>query len=189
MGFLRPNQIKSILWLSIVSSWIAGIVVGRLLGTSGIILSLSRAVRVPDPSFFGIWWEVIVYFGLTTVSFFVLSHILFGVGAVIFLFARGMYDLSLIVRIESIIEGWSAADIPTSEMMSVLFIILILAANLPLCLWSSHLGIQSSVYALNRLREKPVLPEFGSEPLSQLLLIISASLILGLVASLVFSYI
>ncbi len=166
----------------------AGIIFGRLFGYNEIILELSKAVRIPQSAFFAPWWEMIVYFSLTTISIFVLSHILFGVGGGIFLFARGMYDFSLIVHVEEIIRGWSVSNIPANEVMNVLFVILILTVNLPLCLWSGRLGLQSSIYALNRLRKKPISPDFGSEPLSQLLMIVSASLIVGFVSSLVFSY-
>lgn len=71
----------------------------------------------------------------------------------------------------------------------VLMVLLIVTVNLPLSIWAGELGIQRSIYTLNRIRGVPVSPEFGSEPLSNLLTIISASLITGLVATVVFTYI
>ncbi len=150
---------------------------------------MSKAVGVVHPAQMNFWWEVISYFTLSTVSIFVLSHVLFGTGGVIFLFARGMHDNSLILYLESTISGWSISKIPMSEIYMVLIVVLILTVNLPICLWSGQLGIQRSIYTLNRIREKPVNPDFGKKPLSNLLIAISASLITGLISALLFTYI
>lgn len=188
MDGLRSEQIKAILWLVIIGSWVLGVVAARWAGVDGGFLELSKAVRVPNPSRMGLWWEVIAYFTLTTVSAFVLSHIFFGIGGGIFLFARGVYDNTLLVYLETTISGWSILSIPISEILRVLIVILILTVNLPLCLWSGQLGIQRSIYTLDRLRGKPVNPEFGSEPLTKLLVIVSASLVTGFIAAVVFSH-
>lgn len=188
MNFLRAERLKPILWLLVISSWVLGVVVARWFGDSEIFLELSRAVRVTNPLHLGVWWEVIAYFTLSTVAVFALSHIFFGVGGAIFLFARGMYDNSLIASPETMIGGWSISSIPMSEVWIVLIITLILAVNLPLCLWSGQLGIQRSIYTLCRLRNEPVKPKFGSEPLSNLLIIVSISLVTGLAAAVIFSH-
>jgi len=104
------------------------------------------------------------------------------------LFARGMYDGLLISFVESTIGGWTLVSIPLREVLTVLIILLILAVNLPLCIWSGQLGLQRSYYTLNRLRGDPVRPEFGSEPLSKLLDIVSGAIIAGLIAAIIFSY-
>lgn len=189
MNYLNPNRLKSIIWLAVIGSWALGMIVARWFETSTIFLELSKAVRVPFPLEVGVWWKIIIYFTLTTVSVFALSHIFFGVGGAIFLFARGMYDNSLIFYLETTIGGWSISNIPMSEVWMVLLVILILTVNLPLCLWAGQLGTQRSLYTLNRLRGKPVDPELGSEPLSNLLIILSSSLITGLIAAVVISYI
>lgn len=150
-------------------------------------MNLSRAVRVTSPLDLNVWWEVMLYFTLSVVAIFVLSHILFGVGSAVFLFARGMYDSSLILYLETTVSGWSISEIPTSEVLMVLITALIVAVNLPLCIWAGELGFQRSVYTLYRLRNEPVRPEFGSEPLSNLLIIVSVSLVVGLIAAILFS--
>lgn len=186
MNFLHTDRLKSIFWLVVIGSWILGIVFGRWFGFDAGFLELSKAVRVTSPQHLSFWWELIAYFSLSTVAVFVLSHIFFGIGGAVFLFARGVYDSSLIAYLETTIAGWSFPMVPMSEVWTVLIVTLILAINLPLCLWAGQLGIQRSVYTLNRLRGEPVNPEFGSEPLSNLLKIVSVSLVSGLIAALIF---
>lgn len=185
---MRTDRLKSLFWLVVISSWILGMVVGRWFNVDAF-LGLSKAVRVTSPQQLSFWWELIAYFSLSPVAVFALSHIFFGIGGAVFLFARGIYDSSLIAYLETAIAGWSFASVPTSGVLTVLIVILILAINLPLCLWAGQLGIQRSVYTLDRLRGEPVDPEFGSEPLSNLLKIVSVSLVTGLVAALIFPYI
>lgn len=188
MNFLRTDRIKSILWLLVVSSWVFGVIVGRWFGSESLFLELSKAVRVPSPEDISLWWEFIVYFSLSIVSVFILSRILFGVGGAVFLFARGIYDNSLIVYLEGTIAGWSITQIPISEVLMSLIVVLILAINLPLCLWSGQVGIQRSIYTLERLRGEPIDPEFGSEPFSNLVKFVTVSLLVGLLAALLYSY-
>lgn len=188
MRFLRAEKIKPALWLFVLVSWILGFTYGRWVGTSESVLELSKIVRVTLPTDMSIWWEVLIYFALSTVSVFVLSHILFGIGGAVFLFARGMYDSSLIAYMETTVGGWSFMNLPGSEISMVTITTLIVAVNLPLCLWSGQLGTQRSIYTLYRLRDEPVNPDFGTEPFSKLPIIISISLIAGLVATVLFPY-
>ncbi|KXB05907.1 hypothetical protein AKJ52_02845 [candidate division MSBL1 archaeon SCGC-AAA382C18] len=185
---MRNERIKSIFWLSVIASWISGLAIGKWYGRNSILIDLSKAVRVPTFSFFGTWWEIILYFTLSTVAIFVLSHILFGIGGAVFLFARGIHDSTLLIYLEDIIQSWSVFSIPMSEVLRVIFVVLIFAVNIPLSLWSGKLGIQSSIYTLNRIKGEPVSPDFGSEPLSKLLIIVSASLVTGFVAALIFHH-
>ncbi len=185
---MKSDRLKSFFWLSVITSWIFGLAIGRWYGRSSILMDLSKAVRVPGPSFFGVWWEIILYFALSTVAVFVLSHVLFGVGGAVFLFARGIHDSTLIVYLENILQSWSVSNIPMVDVLKVLFVVLIFTVNLPLSLWAGELGIQSSVYTLNRIRGEPVSPGFGSEPLNRLLMIVAASLVTGFVAALLFNH-
>ncbi len=188
MNRLHSDRLKSVFWLIVVGSWVSGFIVFRWIGSSEILISLSKVVRVPNPIEIDIWWQIIAYFTLSTVSVFALSHILFGIGSTIFLFARGMYDSLLFNYVEKTVSQWNITNVSTSELSSVLIVIIIFGVNLPLALWAGQLGIQRSVYTLNRLRGEPMNPEFGSEPISKLLMVIVLSLITGLIMAVVFSY-
>ncbi len=188
MNILHSDRLKSLFWLIVAGSWITGFVFYRWVGSSQILISLSSVVRVTNPVMLSNWWQFIAYFTLSTVSVFALSHILFGVGSSIFLFARGMYDGLLFGFVEETINEWNVMNVSFSELNPLLIIILIFGINLPLTLWAGELGVQRSVYTLNRLRGKPMNPEFGSEPLSNLLIIVAISLFTGLAAAVVFSY-
>lgn len=150
-------------------------------------MGLSEVVRVGLDQL-SAWWHPIAFMILSVVGVFVLSQVFLGVGASVFLFARGMYDSTLILQLEGIVGGWSAASIPMNEVWIVSMLILILGANLPLCLWSGQLGAQRGVYVFYRLRGKTMDPDFGSEPFSKFLLILTASITIGLVSAIIFSY-
>ena len=175
-------------WVLVVGSWVFGVAHGRWISNEGFFLDLSQAVRISDPAEFDAWWQPFVYFIFTVVAAFVLSQLFFGAGAAIFLFARGVYDSTLIAKLEITIGGWSLPDLPMDEICMVLLVFLILGVNLPLCLWAAHLGGQRSAYMLQRIRGKPVKPELGTRPFSQFLIILAVSIALGLIASLLFSY-
>ena len=185
---MRIERARPIFWLVVVGSWVAGFVYGRWFGSPRLFFELSQAVRVTTPIDLGIWWEVIAYFALSTVSVFLFSHVLFGVGGAIFLFSRGVYDSHLFSQLEFTVHGWSLLDIPMTEVWLVVIIALILAVNLPLCLWSGQLGIQRAFYTFSRLRGKPIDPKFGSEPISDLIWIFVASLGTGVIAALLYSH-
>ena len=184
---MRAEYWAPTFWLVVVGSWVFGIAYGRW-ADNGIFLELSKAVRVPSPLDLGAWWQPLLYFTLSVLALFLLAQLFFGVGAAVFLFARGVYDSSLIGTLEGTMRGWSISYIPIDEVFTVLFILLILAVNLPLCLWSAHLGTQRAVYAWYRLRGKPVKPGSGVFPVSNLLLILAASLAVGLVGAFMLSY-
>ncbi len=187
MYFLQSKRLKSFLWLLIVGSWVFGVLFYRWIGRYDLIFEIGAAVSIFNPLNFGAWWEIIAYFTLSTVSVFIFSHILFGAGGAIFMFARGMHDGLLIGYVEGTIGGWSISSINMSEVATVLIVLIVLSVNLPLCLWAGQLGSQRSVYALYRLRNKPVRPGFGSEPITNLLIIVAASLLFGLIAALLFT--
>jgi hypothetical protein len=183
---MREEYWGAFFWLLVVGSWVFGVAYGRWVGTGGeIFLELSKAVRVPDE--FGAGWEPLAYFIFTTVAIFVLAQLFFGAGAALFLFARGFHDCTLIARAEDIVRRWSF-NLPINEFMRVLLIVLILAVNLPLCLWAAHMGTQRSIYVWHRLTGKPVKPEAGVRPIRDFLLILAASIVAGLVAAFIFSY-
>ncbi|MGQ9788186.1 MAG: hypothetical protein ACUVQM_02580 [Candidatus Hadarchaeaceae archaeon] len=170
-------------WLIIIGSWILGIAYGKWWdGSGGLLSDIGKAISVPPPSSMEVW-QPLLYFPLTTIAAFVLSQLFFGVGAAFFLFMRGVYESSLITSLETIFSGWKLTSITSPEIWTVLFIVLIFATNLPLCLWAAHLGTQRSIRMLYRLREKPTKPITGPELASRLILIITLSLIAGLTAS------
>lgn len=171
------------MWLAVVGCWVFGFVIGRWHDTYPFFMEISKAVRVPDPSAINTWWNVIAYFALSTVSLFVLSHILFGVGGGFFLFSRGMYDSVLFGIVERKVSNWSISDFSLQDTQNIFVISTVLVVNLPLCLWASQLGMQRSFYTLNRIRGEPINPELGSEPISDLLRIIAAALVTGLLVS------
>ncbi|KXA92746.1 hypothetical protein AKJ64_02345 [candidate division MSBL1 archaeon SCGC-AAA259E17] len=192
VNFLGVRRLESVSWLPVVSGWVLGVIVARErvlgIGDDGIFAELSKAVSVPEPLDIGAWWEVIAYFTLTTLAIFALSHLFFGIGGGVFMFARGVHDNFLIVYLETTIGAWSISRTPMSKVLTVLFILLILGANLPLCIWSGKLGVQRSLYTLHRLRKEPIKPEVGSKPFSYMLMIVAASLVVGLIATVVFSH-
>lgn len=174
-------------WLLIVGSWVFGVAYGRWGGGGGVFVDLSQAVRVPSPLELSAWWQPLVYFTLTVLATFVLAQLFFGVGAGIFLFARGVYDSTLIFELESTVGGWSFPDIPAEQFWMVLFIVLILVVNLPLCLWAAHLGTRRATRMWYRIRGKPLRPS-GTPPMPTLSIILAASLAAGLAGAFIISY-
>lgn len=186
---MQEQRWQAAFWLLVVGSWVTGVVYGKWLdGDTGFFVDLSQAVSVTTPFSLEFWWQPLAYFVLTVISVFALSQLGFGAGAGVFLFARGTYDSTLITQLETTVGGWSLTNVPIDESFKILIIGLILAVNLPLCLWAAHLGTQRSVYLLQRLRGVPVKPEFGSVPLSSFLMILAASVAVGLIATFLFSY-
>ncbi len=186
---MRGEYWHAAFWLLIVGSWVLGITYGRWGGGGGLFIDLSQAVRVPSPLDLGVWWQPLAYFALTILTAFVLAQLFFGVGAAIFLFSRGVYDSVLITQLEQMVGGWSFSDIPPNEFWMVLFIVLILAVNLPLCLWAAHLGTQRATRMWYRLRGKPLKPVVGAGPVPTLLLILAASVAAGIVGAFIISYV
>lgn len=186
---MREEYWRAFFWLLVVGSWTFGVAYGHWVSTGeGLFLELSKAVRVPGSVALDAWWEPLVYFIFTVVAIFVLAQLFFGAGAALFLFARGVYDSTLIIRIGTEVRGWSFPDLPTDGVFMVLFVVLILAVNLPLCLWAAHMGTQRSIYIWHRLTGKPVKPEAGVRPIQDFLLILAASIAAGLIAAFLFSY-
>lgn len=175
-------------WLLIIGSWVLGVVYGRWGGGGfGIFADLGQAVSVPSPTLLS-WWQPLLYFVLTVVAAFVLSQIFFGAGAAIFLFSRGVCDVLLFNNLELMVGRWTLPSIPSNELWSVFFIMLVLTVNLPLCLWAAHLGTQRATRMLYRLKGRPLKPEIGSGTILNLLLVLTASLVAGLVAAFALSY-
>lgn len=183
---MREDYWYAASWLLVVGSWVLGVAYGRWGGDGEFFVDLSRAVRVPYPQ--NMWWQPLLYFVLTVLVTFVLAQLFFGVGAAVFLFSRGVYDSMLITQLERIAGGWSFPNIPANEFWMVLFIVLILAVNLPLCLWAAHLGTRRAMHVWYRLRGKPLKPGAGAGPMITLWLILAASVASGLVGSFILSY-
>jgi hypothetical protein len=176
-------------WLLIIGSWVLGVVYGRWGGGgSGIFADLGQAVSVPSPANLSLW-QPILYFTLTVIASFVLSQIFFGAGAAVFIFSRGVNDALLFNKIELMVGNWNLTSIPSGELWSVFFIVLVLTVNLPLCLWAAHLGTQRATRMLYRLRGKPFKSEVGVGPILNLILAVAASLAAGLIATFALSYI
>lgn len=170
-------------WLVVVASWVLGFVYGKWSGNEGGIFSdIGQAISVPHPSQLELW-QPILYLTLTVVASFVLSQLFFGVGAAVFLFARGISDSRLVTSLETMVTNWKLTSVPPSEIWTALFIMLILVVNMPLCLWAAQLGTRRSRQMLYRLRGKPTKPETNAEPISNILIIITVSLAVGLLAT------
>ncbi|HID60861.1 MAG TPA: hypothetical protein EYP46_03265 [Hadesarchaea archaeon] len=174
-------------WLLVVGSWVLGVVYGRWGNGSSIFAELGQAVSVPSPAQLS-WWQPLPYFAFTIVAIFVLSQIFFGAGAAIFLFSRGVQDALLISNLEIMVGRWTLTSIPPNELWVVFFIMLVLTVNLPLSLWSAHLGTQRAIRMLYRIRGKPLKPEAGAGPISNMLLATAASLSAGLIATFALFY-
>ncbi|MCS7131485.1 MAG: hypothetical protein NZ934_02000, partial [Hadesarchaea archaeon] len=141
----------------------SGVAYGRWIGGGkDFLIELSRAVSVPNPSQLKAWWEPLIYFPLTAISTFVLAQLFFGVGAMVFLFSRGVSDGMMIIELERMVRGWSFPDLPINEIWMMIFMLFILFVNLPLCLWAAQVGTQRSIYVWCRLRGKPVKAGAGS---------------------------
>ena len=165
-----------------------GFAYGRWGDGGGLFIDLSQAVRVPSPSELNAWWQPLVYFTFTILATFLLSQLFFGVGAGIFLFSRGVYDSLLIAELGQRVGSWKLLEIPVKEFLTVLFIVLILAVNLPICLWAAHLGLIRAMRMFYRLRGKPLRPEVGAKPVVTLLILLAASIATGLVGSFILTY-
>ena len=165
-----------------------GVAYGRWGGGGGLFIDLSQAVRVPSPSELNAWWQPLAYFTFTILATFLLAQLFFGVGAGIFLFSRGIYDSLLIAELSQKVGSWKLLEIPAKEFLTVLFIVLILAVNLPICLWAAHLGLTRAMRMFYRLRGKPLKPELGAKPVVTLLILLAASIATGLVGSFILTY-
>lgn len=181
---MREEYLRAIFWLIIIGSWVFGVAYGRWVGAGGEILrELSIPVRVPGPAELEAWWQPIAYFALTALASFVLAQLFFGVGAAVFIFARGVHDGALILELETIVRGISFPQILAGQIWAMLFSLLILTVNLPLCLLAAHLGMQRASYMWSRIRGKPVRAGSGFLPIQNLALILAASLVAGLIGS------
>jgi uncharacterized membrane protein YidH (DUF202 family) len=156
-------------------------------GTTTVFAELGQAVGVPHPSAMS-WWQPLLYFPITVIAAFMLSQIFFGAGAAIFFFARGVADSALLLKMETMIRGWSVLSIPAAELCSVFFVLMVLTVNLPLTMWAAHLGTQRSYQVLSRLRGKPTKPGSGALPFSGLIMCVTASFVIGLIGSFALAY-
>jgi hypothetical protein len=182
---MREEYINYSLWLLIIGSWVFGMAYGRWLGgDKGVFAELGQALSIPKPVDLS-WWHPLLYFPLTIVAAFMLSQLFFGGGAAVFMFSRGVCDSALFLSLENTMRGILPAA-SAAEIWIVFFIIVVLTVNLPLCLWAAHLGTRRSFRTFCRLRGKPLKPEAGL--ISGLLMIVSISLVVGLIGSLALSY-
>ena len=99
-------------------------------GGGGFFSELGKAVSVPLG--FSSWWQPLVYFTLTILAMFVLAQLFFGVGAAIFLFARGVGDSAVILALDDIVRKFP--DFLTRDAWMLVLGMLILVVNLPLCI-------------------------------------------------------
>jgi hypothetical protein len=90
-------------------------------------------------------------------------------------------DSAVILVLEDIVRKFP--NIPTPDAW-----MLILAMNLPLCIWSAHLGTQRTVYMWRRLRGQPMKPETAMKPIFNFLIVMAISIVTGIVVAVAFSY-
>jgi hypothetical protein len=188
---MREEYATYLLWLLIVGSWVFGFAYGKWFGAAqatgagDAFGQLSRAVSVPEPlALKGL--EPLLYFPLTLIAAYVLSQLFFGVGAVIFVFSRGVGDSALFLHLEATVKAWDITTVSSGQLWNIFFVILVLTINLPLFLWAAHLGTKRSIRMFHRLRGKPLRPEAGL--VSGLALLLAISLVLGLIGTLAISY-
>ncbi|MFN4133591.1 MAG: hypothetical protein ACK4GQ_04395 [Candidatus Hadarchaeales archaeon] len=183
---MREEYLEYSLWLLIIGSWVAGMAYGKWGGgASGIFSEIGQTVGLPPPVQLA-WWQPLLYFPLTVLAAFILSQLFFGGGAIIFIFSRGVIDSTLLENLENLLARWNILTLEAATIWTIFFIILVLAVNLPLCLWASHLGTKRSFRMLQRLRGNPLKPESGIW--GGLLLLVTVSLVAGLIGSFALSY-
>ena len=185
---MRNEYWQATFWVFVVGSWTLGFAFKRWGGSGDFFLELGKAVSVPSPLELSAWWQPLAYFVFTVIAIFVLSQLFFGVGAGIFLFARGVSDGAIILSIENLARGWSFPNIPTHDAWMLALAVLILAVNLPLTIWSAHIGTQRAANMWRRLRGQPIKPETTAKPMFNCLVILAASIATGLAAAVAFSY-
>jgi hypothetical protein len=183
---MREESQRQLIWVLIIGAWVFGLSFGRWGGGSeGVFADFGRAIGIPQPDALS-WWQPLVYFPLTVVAAFVFSELFFGAGAILFMFTRGTWDSVLFQNLEDLLSGIDIVSITGGEIWSIFFLLLVFAANLPLCLWASQLGVRRSVRTLGRLRGKPLRPEVGL--VSGLLVLLAISLVVGLMGAFAISY-
>jgi len=183
---MRDEYWQAFFWVFVVASWAFGFAYGRWADGGGFFSELGKAVSVPSPLEFSSWWQPLAYFTLTILAMFVLAQLFFGVGAAIFLFARGVGDSAVILALERIVQPFP--NIPMPDAWMLVIVMLILVVNLPLCIWSAHMGARRAVYMWRRLRGQPMKPETVAEPIFNFLIAMAISIITGIMAAMAFSY-
>jgi len=178
---MRGEYWPHLFWLVIISSWALGFLCG-MVGVGGFPAEIGRAVSIPSPEEVA-WWQAVPYFLLAVVSMFVLSHLFFGAGSAVFTFFRGINDCVLLQGAISIVSDMDILNTTLASVGYIFFVSLVLVANLPLSLWAAHLGAENSMKALYRMRGKPWRDWGNRKPVSNLLLILGASVAAGLAAS------
>jgi hypothetical protein len=185
---MRGEVLESIFWLLILGGWVVGVCCGYWMG-GDLSHELSLVTGVPPPSELEGWWEPLLFFSLTPLSCYLLSQLFFGGAAPFLLFLRGTHDGGVLIRsLEASLSGFSFPNLPSQNLLSSLFLLLILSVNLPLCLWASHLGVSRALYVRRRILGKAVRAGEGSSTLSSLFLLLALSLVAGLLASFLFGY-
>ncbi|MEM2878845.1 MAG: hypothetical protein QXG10_04820 [Candidatus Hadarchaeales archaeon] len=178
---MRAEYWPHIFWLIITGSWALGFLSG-MVGVQGIFSEIGKAVSVPSPDVVA-WWQAIPYFVLTVIAIFMLSQIFFGAGSALFSFCRGINDYIILRWAISTAGGMDIFGVTWSQLGCLFFVALVLTVNLPLLLWAAHLGSESSMKAFHRLRGKPWRDWSSRKPLSNLLIVLCASVAAGLAAS------
>jgi len=185
---MRGEILGSVLWLLILGGWVVGVCCGYWMGRD-LSHELSLVTGVPPPSQLERWWEPLLFFSLTPLSCYLLSQLFFGGAAPLLLFLRGTHDGGVLIRsLEASLSGLSFPDLPLQDLLSSLFLLLILSVNLPLCLWASHLGASRALYVRRRILGRAVRAGEGTSTLSSLFLLLSLSLVAGLLASFLFGH-
>ncbi len=183
---MREEYWQAAFWVFVIGSWAFGFAYGRWASGEGFFWELGKAVSVPSPLSLDAWWQPLAYFVLTVVAIFVLAQLFFGVGAGVFLFARGVCDSAVVFAIEDLARPFP--DISTRAAWMLVLAVLILAVNLPLALWSAHIGTRRASYMWRRLRGQPVKPEVATMPMFNFLIVLAISIAAGLAAAVAFSY-
>ncbi len=186
MSHVRQETFSQLAWLLLIGAWSAGLAFGRWAGGSETLFScLGGALGPPLPES-QLWWEPFLYFPLTVVAAFVVSELLFGALAPVFVFSRGVWDSVVLSSLEKTLQGMDITSTTGGQIWVLFYYILVFVGNLPLCLWASHLGVSRSFRALQRLYGKAIRPEKGL--VGSLMVLLAISVILGLLGAFAVSY-
>lgn len=179
---MRDETKKQLIWLFVILAWTLGFFLSRWGNPPDFAEEIGRSISVPLS---GEAWIPLVYFPLTVVASFVLAQLFFG-GGIVFMFFRGVWDSTVLSRLEAVVAEINLLSIQHGQLWTTFYYLMILGCNLPLCLWAAQLGAFQSIKVLERLQGKLVKPL--EEVRWRMLMLLVASIVLAVPSSLAISY-
>jgi hypothetical protein len=181
---MRDETLRQLLWLAVISCWVAGFVLSRWGRLPGFFTEVGQTIGPPlaEPS---AAWKPLIYFPLTVVASFVLTQLFFG-GGVFFVLLRGAWDAAVLRELEAAAGSIDLLSFQQGQVWVIFYYLTILGCNVPLCLWASQIGAFHSLKTLERLRGRLVRP--SEEVRSHMIKLLAISIGLAVVASIALSY-